>query len=817
MSSFEVCRTARMPADETSGSHERRFLYPAEEIPLVVILLDAAGAIVATNSEWDPFSLACPTAGQHPLDLGSDYLHHCDSGNDGCAVDTRAFAVGIRAVLNGPQEYFEMEYSGYVEGQTRWYLGRVARASGHDTACAIVTHEDITERKQRAAHLQDLERTLRAFYNSAPMMTGVVELHNDEIIPVSRNWAAARFFGIPSNEPNGSPANAPSRSTETHAIWIKNCRKSEQNAMPTRFTYRYNRNGVLCWLSATVCFVALMPTGRPRFSYVIEDITDRVNAEESLRRSEERQRQMFEEATVGMMVVDLDGNLIRVNPALCNLLGYSREQLAGKTYRDLLMADDVAFSERFRARFISGNRDEVNLEARCRHQSGATVHVWLKIVMHRNAQGNPETLTAQIIDITQRKRDEEAVRRSEAQLAEAQRIGRLGSWEFDIATRKTSWSREMFHLLGRDYRLGEPPMDEALSDYRPEDAAKILETMTRAIREGTSYGLDVRRICRDGSTRWFYLRGDPVRDETGKVIRLVGVLLDITERKQAEQEMDALHKRLRQARALETDISARVQSSLLTPTVPDDLSGVEIAVLSQPSQKVDGDFSDFIVHSDLMFDLIIGDVMGKGLSAALLGAATKAQILRCFIHLLSNASDVGLTAPGALMRRVHETLTPRLIELETFITAAYVRFDLAHQQIFLVDCGHTSTIHCQAQTGECGFIVGTSLPLGVMENATYREVRIPFGPGDLFVFYSDGITEAFDPQRKMFGGNRLLELTRSHRHLAPQQLVDTIHHAVQEHTHSSHFADDVTCIVVRIDDVPHGPGAGHAACDRTDD
>jgi PAS domain S-box-containing protein len=531
--------------------------------------------------------------------------------------------------------------------------------------------------------------------------------------------------------------------------------------------------------------------------YVIvahENITKRVLSEQGTRLFST----VINESLSGIIITDAIERMIYVNPAFERISGYTLEELRGHR-PSILQGEGTDIQTKREIRETLQAQHPISVEILNYHKSGRPYWIEMHIAPVFDVSGELTHFVAIENDISLRKKVEADLRHSEARLEEAQRIARVGSWEFDVVAQQITWSKELFHLLGRKLELGAPNSEESLALYPPEDAAHVYRLAERAIRTGIGYDTDVRRILQDGSTHWFQAIGNTVKDETGNVIRLVGTLLDITQRKQVEQELADLHYSLQQAREAETAISARVQSVLLTPTIPQNLPGVEIAALSLPSQQVDGDFSDFVVHSDKLFDLVIGDVMGKGLTAALLGAATKAQILRSFIyHLLDNAPDARLPSPEALVRRVHHTLTPRLIQLETFITVTFVRFDLAAGCATLVDCGHTHTIHYQATTDEYRLIQGDGLPLGVLEKESYRQISIAISPGDLFVFYSDGITEAHNPEGEMYGANRLLELLRSRRYETPKEQIEALQRSLRDYTDTTNFADDVTCIVVAI-------------------
>src|SRR5262249_58029311 len=128
-------------------------------------------------------------------------------------------------------------------------------------------------------------------------------------------------------------------------------------------------------------------------------------------------------------------------------------------------------------------------------------------------------------------------------------------------------------------------------------------------------------------------------------------------------------------RQREVEVGAKIQQTLLLGQPPRDLPGVRVAALTVPSQQIDGDFYDFYKHSDYCLDVIVGDVMGKGVPAALLGAAIKSHFLRALSHLISFLDRSQLPEPEEVVRLVHADVTKEFIGLEFFATLCYARFD----------------------------------------------------------------------------------------------------------------------------------------------
>ncbi|MBU0753698.1 MAG: SpoIIE family protein phosphatase, partial [Planctomycetes bacterium] len=161
-----------------------------------------------------------------------------------------------------------------------------------------------------------------------------------------------------------------------------------------------------------------------------------------------------------------------------------------------------------------------------------------------------------------------------------------------------------------------------------------------------------------------------------------------------------------------------------------------------------------------------------------------------------------------VVAQVQQRMALQLMELESFVTLCYARFDLVRRQVLLVDCGHTRTMHSLAKTGECRTLHGENMPLGFVEEESYRTIRVPFDHGDRFLFYSDGVIEAAKGTREksvalrtraLFGEERLSEYLRTHHTDEPESLIHGLREEVVAFTGSQQFADDLTCIAVCIE------------------
>jgi len=265
-----------------------------------------------------------------------------------------------------------------------------------------------------------------------------------------------------------------------------------------------------------------------------------------------------------------------------------------------------------------------------------------------------------------------------------------------------------------------------------------------------------------------------------------------------EREKQMLSAALARAHEQEINTAAKIQQALLLGQAPKNIQGIQVHQKTIASQKVDGDFIDFTRLNDTTLDIVVGDVMGKGLPAALVGAALKSRLPRAFNELIQADNSTDIPEPDNIVAAVQAGMIQQLEDLETFVTLCYARFDLSQNMIRFVDCGHTRTIHFQKETNTCRLLEGVNMPLGFPETEAFSQISVPFKPGDRFVFYSDGLTEAKNAQAEMYGEQRLVDFVQQHAGADSQDLIQDIWQDVVGFSQSEIFSDDFTCVEVKI-------------------
>ncbi len=167
--------------------------------------------------------------------------------------------------------------------------------------------------------------------------------------------------------------------------------------------------------------------------------------------------------------------------------------------------------------------------------------------------------------VVERQRAEEALRRSETSLAEAQRMARIGNWEWDLVTDELSWSDEVYRIYGYEPKEFVPTLDKLLEIVHPEDRDLLREAIDGALYEDRPYDFDHRIVLPDGEVRVIHRQAKVFFDEEGKPLRMVGTVQDVTEREQAEKELQEAKEAAEAANRAKSDFLANMSHEIRTP------------------------------------------------------------------------------------------------------------------------------------------------------------------------------------------------------------------------------------------------------------
>jgi PAS domain S-box-containing protein len=282
------------------------------------------------------------------------------------------------------------------------------------------------------------------------------------------------------------------------------------------------------------------------YAELTQENSDRRKAEEALRVSEERWRKLFENSSAGIALVASDGRYVAANSTLQKILGYTEEELRRLTALEVTYEEDRAATEVILAESAEGRRRDYQIEKRYRRKDGNVIwaHVSSTLVP---ATGNaPAFLASVVVDVTERKRAEEELRRSEAYLAQGQRMSQTGSWGWQVATGSIYWSEEHYRIFGYDPETTAPSYSLFMERIHAEDRFSLEETLNRAVRDKSDFESDYRILLPDGSTKFLRSVGQAQANPAGE-LEFIGTVMDISERRRAEEELRQKEGSLREA------------------------------------------------------------------------------------------------------------------------------------------------------------------------------------------------------------------------------------------------------------------------------
>jgi serine phosphatase RsbU (regulator of sigma subunit) len=262
------------------------------------------------------------------------------------------------------------------------------------------------------------------------------------------------------------------------------------------------------------------------------------------------------------------------------------------------------------------------------------------------------------------------------------------------------------------------------------------------------------------------------------------LLREAAEKKRLEEELRIAHE---------------IQMSLL-PQGPLHMRGLSVSALCVPAREVGGDYYDFFQLDDQRLGVLIADVSGKGTSAALYMAELKGLVLSLSrIH----------TSPRELLINANRLIAEHL-DARSFITMTYAVIDLGAGTMTYARAGHTPLIYVPGGVGvrrqvrilaPDGMVLGLKLDKGEMFERLLQEETIPLCAGDLYLFFTDGISEAMNARDDCFGEGRLGQLAETHAHLRSDELRERVLREISAFVGDAPQHDDMTMILLKVDEV----------------
>ena len=542
----QIESSRRKKAEEKAVQAGKDWEYTFDAVPDLIAILDTEYRVVRANRAMaarlgmTPEECAGLTCYRvvHGMDEPPSFCPHRQLLKDGLEHTAEVFEDCLG-------EYFQESVSPLHDSE------------GKLTGCIHVAR-DITERKRAEEALRQSEERLRFALETSHTgawdldlvdHTAHRSLEHDRIFGYEQllpHWTYEMFLDHVLPEDRDMVDAKFRKATTTHSDWSFECRIRRVD-------------GVVRWIWAAGQHRMDATGSLRRIGGIVQDITERKNAEEALRESENRYRMLFDHSTDAFILSDPrdGGRIMSVNSAACRMLGWTEEELIGKGREVMFDQEDPAVSEVLEELIRSGSTKAQLTYSR---KDGTTFPGEISSAFFMDSNGEPRVVII-LRDITKRKEAEtrlkdayenleklveertsqleeayNSLKESERGLAEAQRMAHIGNWEWDITTDKVYWSEEIYFIFGRDPQKLATSFNEYSSYVHPDDR-EYFDDSARKAMNGKPYSINHRIVLVNGEERTVHIQSEVIFDEKNIPVRIKGIVQDITERKKAEKAL----------------------------------------------------------------------------------------------------------------------------------------------------------------------------------------------------------------------------------------------------------------------------------------
>lgn len=536
--------------------------------------------------------------------------------------------------------------------------------------------------------------------------------------------------------------------------------------------------------------------------------------------------QIIESAPYALIMVDREGRITVFNTMAERIFGYTRAELIGLPIETLVPDRFAAghilsrsrFSEKPQARPMGRGRD---LTAKRRDGTEFPVEIGLSPV---ETPAGTQVLAA-VIDISARREHERLLEQfgafQEAILSNAG-FSIIATDPGGIITLFNPAAERMLGYASQELVGVRTPELIHVREELEARAVALSTELGRTIEPGFECFVAKARSGRPDEYEWSYVRKDGTRfpvllnvsalfDTQGAVIGFLGIAVDLTERNENARKLRAyseglsemvaeksLELRKAQERLLDQErlqrdleLAAAVQESLL-PKSPPQTDRYDIAMYAKPARFVSGDVYDMVAGQGDQLFLFLADVSGKGIPAAIMTSSART---------LFKQGVPRDPRPEAVLAEIDANLSDDLAQTEMFMTCQICRFDHRTGLVHYANAGHTESYVHRPHTGETTGFSPTNLPVGLqlpVPGELPRELTLSVIPGDVLVFYSDGLTESVGRAGEFFGPERLKDALRKHGGKDASRLMDGILGELRDFIGDREAEDDITVVIIRV-------------------
>ena len=457
-------------------------------------------------------------------------------------------------------------------------------------------------------------------------------------------------------------------------------------------------------------------------------------------------------------------------------MGYTAEEfLSGRIhFGDIVHPDD---KERMRLEitgYAEKDVEEYTQVYRILTRNGDVRWVEDQTSVERDADGIKTYNQGILVDITERKRAEDNLRKSEEKFRRIVETAGEGFILMDEDLKIVDVNEAYCRLLGytREEILGKTPLDLATEDFRQFMLTNRDTILGQEYRE-----FEGSSVAKDGRHVPILVHGNTLRDDRGDIIGNMAFITDMTEHKKA------------------LALAGEVQKSLLPQEKPV-VKGLDIAGKNISCDEIGGDYFDFLWRRDSQkgpFSVVVGDISGHGVDSALLMTTARA-------FLRMRASQPGTISE--IITAMNRHLTRDTLETGRFMTLFYMTIDPEKGYIDWVRAGHDPALLYDPGRDEFEELKGSGVALGVNEGFDYEEnYRRGLTEGQIIAIGTDGIWEAVNRQGEMFGKERFRNIIRKNANAAASDILNAVYSELSLFTRGQRSEDDITLVIIKIDGI----------------
>lgn len=493
----------------------------------------------------------------HQMFWGVLVVQNCSSPRQWTSLELEGLKLLGRHVSQGIQQALDFENQLNLKKQLESQLnvttlqpnpGELASDITKDSASNCYTLKQAQqEQVEIQKTIEEQSAILRSFYNSCPLLMGVEELVDNEINMISYNHASLSVLfeeigpilghsfqtGVADIRP----------SSEIFRLWLTRYRQAQAEQRPIQFEYQYQVNDKTYWFLAIVSFLGFSPQQYPRFSYVVEDISDRKQYELELKQLKEQLELVIEAASEGFWEIDYRSGNFYYSSHWKEMLGYQDHELDNSedTWQKLVIPEELNEVSQFLEDYKTGKIDEFIKTIRFFHKDGSIRYMYCRAIAVKDLSGQVVRIVGSNLDITDLKKTEIALQKSEQNYRTIVENSEEGIWVIDAEGQTTFVNPKLLEMLGYSE---EELLHQSFLNFMNPESQKIVN---EHLQQGNSKlsEIHISKFQRkDGSTLWARVSTTTHHDTAENPCGATGLLTDITQMIQYQEALETSQMQL---------------------------------------------------------------------------------------------------------------------------------------------------------------------------------------------------------------------------------------------------------------------------------